>query len=336
MRVGEAFATLIPLTLALSREGRGEPIRVRIFDAFVLVREEITFSAPNSLLSATFVGFLMKEIPSLEKSQPPADMVPLVVDLDGTLVKTDLLVESFFSLLKKNPLYILAFLFWLLKGKAFLKQQVVRRVAFDVDVLPYNHELLDHLKGQHARGRPLVLATANDERIASQVADHLQIFDRVLASNGKVNLSRRHKRERLVQVFGEKGFDYAGNGRYDLEVWSAARKALIVNCPQGVSRKAARVVEVDRVFNDREGKIIACLRACRPQHWLKNLLVFVPLVMAHRYNEPDLLARAFLSFVAFGLCASSVYIINDLVDLPADRHHPRKRQRPFLLPEPEA
>jgi len=274
----------------------------------------------------------MKEVVPPEKSQPPeppVKIIPLVVDLDGTLVKTDLLVESFFALIKHNPLYIFVFPFWLLKGKAFLKQQVVQRVTFDVAVLPYNLELLDLLKLQRSHGRPLVLATANDERIANQVADHLQIFDRVLASNGKLNFSRRDKRERLVQVFGDKGFDYAGNGRYDLEVWSAARKALIVNCPKRVSRRAARVVEVERVFDDRGGRIMAYLRAWRPQQWLKNMLVFVPLVMAHRYNELDLLVRAFLAFVAFGLCASSVYIINDLVDLPSDRHHPRKRQRPF-------
>jgi len=271
----------------------------------------------------------MKEILSLEKSQPPAEIIPLVVDLDGTLVKTDLLVESFFALIKQNPLYIFVFPFWMLKGKAFLKQQVIQRVTFDVGVLPYNQELLDHLKLQHSHGRPLVLATANDERIANQVADHLQIFDRVLASDGKLNFSHRHKRERLVQVFGEKGFDYAGNERDDLEVWSAARKVLIVNCPKSASRRAARVMEVERVFDDRGGRIMAYLRAWRPQQWLKNLLVFVPLVMVHRYKELDLLVRALLAFVAFGLCASSVYIINDLVDLPSDRHYPRKRQRPF-------
>jgi 4-hydroxybenzoate polyprenyltransferase len=278
----------------------------------------------------------MKEILSQEKNQPPdrpAEILPLVVDLDGTLVKTDLLVESLFALIKQNPLYVFVFPFWLLKGRAFLKQQIVQRVTLDVGVLPYNQELLDHLKLQHTRGRPLVLATGNDEHIATQVADHLQIFDKVLASNGNLNFSHRHKRERLVNVFGEKGFDYAGNGRYDLEVWSAARKGLIVNCPQSVSRRATRVVEVERVFNDRGGRIMAYLRAWRLQQWLKNLLVFVPLVMAHRYNEFELLGRTFLAFLAFGLCASSVYLINDLADLPADRHHPRKRQRPFAAGE---
>jgi 4-hydroxybenzoate polyprenyltransferase/phosphoglycolate phosphatase-like HAD superfamily hydrolase len=278
----------------------------------------------------------MEKALSLEKDRPlgqPVTSVPLVVDLDGTLVKTDLMVESFFALIKQNPFLVFLCPFWLLKGRAFFKQQITRRVTLDVSVLPYHRELLDHLKAQHVRGRPLVLATANDERIARQVADHLQLFDRVLASNGTLNLSHRHKRERLIEVFGEKGFDYAGNARQDLEVWSSARKAIIVNSPQSVSRKAAGIAEIEQFFNDREGWLRPYIQALRLQQWIKNLLVFVPLVMAHRYNELDLLGEAFLAFLAFGLCASSVYLINDLTDLPADRHHPRKRQRPFASGE---
>jgi len=271
-----------------------------------------------------------------EKDRPlgqPVTSVPLVVDLDGTLVKTDLMVESFFVLIKQNPFFIFLLPFWLLKGRAFFKQQITRRVTLEVSVLPYHRGLLEHLKGQHAKGRPLVLATANDERIARQVADHLQLFDRVLASNGTLNLSHRHKRERLVKVFGEKGFDYAGNARQDLEVWSSARKAIIVNSPQSVSLKAAQVAEIEQSFNDRKGWLRPYIQALRLQQWIKNLLIFIPLVLAHRYNEPDLLGRAFLAFLAFGLCASSVYLINDLVDLPEDRRHPRKRQRPFAAGE---
>lgn len=278
----------------------------------------------------------MEKALSLEKDESlsqPETSVPLVVDLDGTLVKTDLLVELFFALIKQNPFFVFLLPFWLLKGRAFFKQQVSRRVTQDVSVLPYHRDLLEHLKGQHAKGRLLVLATASDERIARQVADHLQLFDRVLSSNGTLNLSRRHKRERLVSAFGEKGFDYAGNARQDLEVWPSARKAIIVNSSQGVSRKAAQVAEIEQCFNDRRGWLRPYIQALRLQQWMKNLLVFIPLVMAHRYNELDLLGRTFLAFLAFGLCASGVYLINDLVDLPDDRRHPRKRQRPFAAGE---
>jgi 4-hydroxybenzoate polyprenyltransferase len=258
---------------------------------------------------------------------------PLVVDLDGTLAKTDLLVESFFALIKQNPFYVFIVPFWLLRGRTCLKQQISRRVALDVSLLPYNRELLDYLKVQRDQGRRLVLATATDEQIAQQIADFLQLFDRVLASDRMINLSGRCKRERLVREFGEKGFDYAGNDRRDLMVWSSARRAILVSSSRSLSRKAARVSEIERSFHGREKELRSYIQALRPHHWLKNLLVFIPLMMAHRFLVPDLLAKTSLAFLAFSLCASSVYLLNDLVDLPADRHHPRKRQRPFAAGE---
>jgi 4-hydroxybenzoate polyprenyltransferase len=232
-------------------------------------------------------------------------------------------------LMKRNPLYIFAVLFWLFKGRAFLKRQISRRITLDVSLLPYHQELLDELKGRHSRGCRLILATASDERIAGQVAEYLQLFDGVFASDGTTDLSGRHKRDRLVAEFGEKGFDYAGNSRRDLIVWSSARKAIIVDSGRSLSRKAGRSADVERVFGGRKKWLGPYVQALRLQQWLKNLLVFVPLVMAHRFFESDLVANAFLAFLAFGLCASGGYLINDLVDLPADRRHPRKRQRPF-------
>jgi 4-hydroxybenzoate polyprenyltransferase/phosphoserine phosphatase len=278
----------------------------------------------------------MQEVRSIETSGLPNQRVtslPLVVDLDGTLIKTDLLVESFLALIKQNPLYLFLLPFWLLRGKAFLKQQISQRVILDVSLLPYHRELLDHLKRQHAQGRPLVLATGTDERIAQQVADDLQIFDRVLASNGTVNLSGHYKQACLVAEFGEKCFDYAGNSRRDLAVWSSARKAILVNPTRSLSQTAARITEIEHVFRNPKRKLRLYLQALRLHQWLKNLLVFVPLVMAHRFLEFDLLGKTFLAFLAFGFCASSVYIVNDLLDLPSDRHHPRKRQRPFATGE---
>lgn len=270
---------------------------------------------------------------SIGSTDRPMTSLPLVVDLDGTLVKTDLLIESFFSLMKQNLFYIFLFPFWLLKGKAFLKRQITERITLDASALPYHRELLDHLRIQRGQGRRLVLATATDERIARQVADYLQLFDQIYASNGTINLSGRYKRDCLVTEFGQKGFDYAGNDRRDLPVWASAHKAIIVNSSAGLSRIAARVTEVERVFDGQRRWLKAYSQALRLHQWLKNLLVFVPLVMAHRFFELDLLARAFLAFLAFGLCASSIYLTNDLVDLPADRHHPRKRERPLAAGE---
>jgi 4-hydroxybenzoate polyprenyltransferase len=254
---------------------------------------------------------------------------PLVVDLDGTLVKTDLLIESLFSLIKKNPLYLILALFWLLKGKAFLKCQIAQRVTLDVSVLPYHQQFLEYLKDQHAHGRQLVLATGTDERIASSVAEHLRIFDRVLATNGMVNLTHQLKRRRLVMEYGEKGFDYAGNERRDLVVWSSARRSIIVNAPERVAHQVALVSEIEQIFSSQGGSLSSYLHTLRVSHWLKNLLIFIPLMLVHRYNELDLLGRVFLAFLSFGLSASCMYIINDMADLPADRRHPRKRMRPF-------
>lgn len=258
---------------------------------------------------------------------------PLVVDLDGTLVKTDSLIESFLALIQQNPFYLFLVLLWLLRGKAYLKQQISRRVALDVSLLPYNQEFLDYLKVQRSQGRQLVLATGADEQIARRVADYLKVFEAVLASDGSTNLSAQHKRDRLVSEFGEKGFDYAGNDRRDLVVWSAAHNAIVVGSWRRFATLEAQGVRIERVFIGRERWLKPYLKALRPHQWLKNLLVFLPLIMAHRFLEVDLVAKTFLAFVAFCLSASSVYLLNDLVDLPADRHHPRKRKRPFAAGE---
>jgi hypothetical protein len=196
-----------------------------------------------------------------------------------------------------------------------------------VSVLPYHQELLGHLREQRARGRRIVLATGTDEQIARQVADHLDLFDEVFGSDGTTNLSGRTKRDRLVGEFGEKRFDYAGDGRGDIPVWSSSRKAILVNVPGNLLGLVTRIAEVEQVFQARKKGIKPYVEALRIHQWLKNLLVFVPLVMAHRFLEPDLIAKAVIAFLAFGLCASSVYLLNDLIDLSADRHHPRKRER---------
>lgn len=253
---------------------------------------------------------------------------PLVVDLDGTLVKTDLFLESVLALLKQRPQHVFTMLAWLRNGKAYLKQQVARRVSLDASIFPYREELLDYLKTQHAEGRTLVLATACDMQIARQVADHLKIFDAVFASDGISNLSGESKRDRLVNEFAEKGFDYAGNERADLVVWASARKAIIVNPDRRVSSRIAGL-PVDRVFADRKRKFLDDLKPLRPQQWLKNILVFVPLLAAQRLFDDELSVKALLAFLAFGCFASAGYLFNDLLDLSEDRHHPRRRFRPF-------
>ncbi|MCG8537701.1 MAG: haloacid dehalogenase-like hydrolase, partial [Pseudomonadales bacterium] len=153
---------------------------------------------------------------------------PLVVDLDGTLIKTDLLLESFMLLVKSNPLNVIWVFLWLLKGKAHLKAEIARRVDIAVEVLPYNVELIDYLKQEKAEGRMLLLATASHKRYAHAISAHLKLFDDVLASDSQVNLSGSQKRAALDDRFGSKGYVYAGNAAVDLKVWSSCDAAVVV------------------------------------------------------------------------------------------------------------
>lgn len=260
---------------------------------------------------------------------PAGSSCPLVVDLDGTLIKSDLLLESVCRLLRQQPLALLALPFWLLKGRAYLKHETARRVQFDATLLPYRTELIDYLRAEHDRDRFIVLATGADELLARQVADYLQLFDLVLASDGTTNLSGERKRARLVDEFGEKGFEYVGNGRRDLSVWSSAERGIVVSPNPGLLSAAARITQAQIAFAEPRASFRDYLSALRPQHWLKNILVFVPMLAAHLVTEPVLWLRTLLAFIGFCCCASSGYLINDLCDLPADRHHPQKRLRPF-------
>ena len=256
--------------------------------------------------------------------------LPLCVDLDGTLIKTDLLVESFFLLLGQKPLHIFSVLFWLFHGKARLKQELASRVELDVTTLPYHQPFLAWLREQHGKGRTLILATAAADRFAQKIADHLGIFAEVFATTDNLNLSGQVKAKQLSQRFGEGGFDYAGNAKTDLSVWAYARQAILVNPARELLAQATPIATIAKVFDDRQGSSLGLwLRALRLHQWLKNILIFIPLLAAHQLQTPPLLLQATLAYLAFGLCASSVYLLNDLVDLAADRCHPRKRLRPF-------
>ena len=259
----------------------------------------------------------------------PTRIPPLAVDLDGTLLKTDLLLESFLVLLKRKPFCMFLLPLWLLKGKAYLKQQIAARVELDADTLPYRTELLDYLRRERDEGRHLVLATATDVSLARQVADHLKLFHLVVASDGVTNLAGEAKRDCLTNIFGVRGFDYIGNDRSDLPVWSAARNAIAVNPAPRLHSRAAPEARIQPLFDAPKQSWTRLLKPLRLRHWLKNFLLFVPLLAAHRLFEPESLLKSFLAFVAFGCVASAGYVWNDLFDLASDRRHPEKRHRPF-------
>lgn len=254
---------------------------------------------------------------------------PLVIDLDGTLLRSDLLLETGMAFVRNQPLQLLKPLGWLARGKAVLKAGLAKATHLDVSVLPYDPTVIELIKAERQNGRTVVLATASHRSLAERIAAHLQLFDRVLATDGELNLSARHKQELLVKHYGVLGFDYAGNSRADLPVWSAARKAYVVNPEPGVARRAKAGGNVTAVIHSNPAGLRDWLKALRLHQWTKNLLIFVPLVAAHQLTNHVLLWQGLLSFLIFGLCASSVYLLNDLLDLADDRHHHSKRHRPF-------
>ncbi|HEM8495761.1 UbiA family prenyltransferase [Burkholderia multivorans] len=255
---------------------------------------------------------------------------PLVVDLDGTLLRSDVLIESGFSYLKAAPFRLFSPLAWLMRGgKPTLKSKLAAETELDVSVLPYDPQIVEWLNHERANGRTIVLATASHEKYAHAIARHLQLFDDVLATDQHVNLSSHRKKDRLVAKFGEHGFDYAGNSRDDLPVWKSAARAYVVNAPAAVRRAAEKVGNVERVFESRPPALKTWAKSLRIHQWLKNLLILVPLLAGHMLGSLPLIADAVLAFIAFGLCASSVYLLNDLLDLEDDRHHPSKCRRPL-------
>lgn len=266
---------------------------------------------------------------SASPNSPTAAEPPLVVDLDGTLVFTDLLAESAFKLLRDSPLRALSLPLRAGRGRAGLKDYIARHTAVRVEDLPYNQPLLQWLRDQGAAGRTLVLCTASNHRLAQQVANHLQLFDDVIASNADSNLKARHKADALVARFGEAGFDYVADARADLPVWARARDAIVVSNDstlfEAVRCHGSRSRRADLPDIRRQD----WLRGLRIQQWLKNLLLFAPALAAHNITEPGNLAVLLLAFLAFSCCASATYLLNDLLDLESDRRHPRKRLRPL-------
>jgi 4-hydroxybenzoate polyprenyltransferase len=270
----------------------------------------------------------MRIVGSQALKYEPAEY-PLVVDLDGTLIRTDMLQEGVCRLFRDSPISLCLLPYWLWGGKARLKEQVAARTSVDPQILPFNREFVAWLKQERARGRTLVLCTASHHTIAQAVADHLGMFDEVIATDGGINLSGSHKAEALVRRFGPAGFDYAGNSRADLAVWRQARRAVIVNPSAAVVKHAARRGDVERVFPAPKSGFTVWRRVLRLHQWLKNLLLGVPIVAAHQLADPGTWTALMLAFVSFSFCASAVYITNDLLDLDSDRKHPRKANRPF-------
>lgn len=254
--------------------------------------------------------------------------LPLYVDLDGTLIKSDVSFESLLLLLKQNVFYLALIPLWLSKGLANLKAEIAARVDVPIQHLPLNGEFWHYLEAEKQRGRRLILISASNEKFVHSVGDYLQLFDEVVGSDAELNLKADRKLQRIRETNSDAGFAYAGNSRADLPIWAAADQVIMVNCPAALGGHLAPPEQVEH-FDAPDATAAQLWKAMRPHQWLKNGLVFLPLLLAHQLNDLALLANALLGFVSFSLCASSVYLLNDLVDLGSDRSHVSKRKRPF-------
>jgi hypothetical protein len=253
---------------------------------------------------------------------------PIYVDLDGTLIKTDLLWESLFLLARQSPGALWRVPVWATEGKARLKAEIAKRVEFDAALLPYRDEVVEALRTAKASGRRIVLATGANERFADAVAEHLGIFDDVMASCDDVNLTASRKLDRIEGARDADGFEYYGNSHEDLCLLEAAAEATVV-APDRSASRWQRKAGAHLVPAPANGLLKGCLRAMRPHQWAKNILVFVPIVLTHEFLDLAMVLHGLFAFFAFSFAASSVYILNDLLDLTADRRHKSKRERPF-------
>jgi len=255
--------------------------------------------------------------------------VPLCVDLDGTLIRSDTFHEALLLLARGSPRALPALPLWLAGGKAKLKHLVAERVELHSQSLPYCEDVLSLIREAREQGRPVVLVTAAPARIAHSIAAEIGLFDDVLTSDQSVNLSRDRKAAELLARYGRKGFDYIGNSADDLPVFEQCRRAFLVASKQRLRRQAGRRNKDITFVDRRSGGVRAWMKALRVHQWLKNLLIFVPLLASGRFREAELVAHAVLAFASFSLFASAVYVMNDMVDLQSDRLHKTKRKRPF-------
>jgi 4-hydroxybenzoate polyprenyltransferase/phosphoserine phosphatase len=257
--------------------------------------------------------------------------VPLCVDLDGTLVKGDTLVECVVAVGRRNPFLLLLLPLWLLRGRAYLKFRLASEAFLAADRLPYRKDLVSFLNEERDRGRKLVLVTAADQQVAKAVADHLGIFAEIHGSDRATNLKGSAKAARLVSLFGEKGFDYIGDSDADYAVWRQAKNAVVVGS-QSMADRAAKCAPVAKHFPTTRPSLLTFLRSVRIHHWSKNALVLLPLLLSHSSQGVKWKLAAF-GFLLFGTCASGLYVFNDLLDLHSDRTHPWKSSRPFASGE---
>jgi 4-hydroxybenzoate polyprenyltransferase len=253
-----------------------------------------------------------------------------VVDLDGTLLATDTLWELLVQYLCDKPWGFFTLFAWVFSGKARFKAKLAAVTVLDVESLPYRSECLDWLLAEKQSGRLIFLATGANAKVANAVAEHLKIFDGVIASDSSSNVTGSTKAERIASILGTESYDYAGNSHVDIAVWRKSLSAIVVAPDAGVIAALKRQnIPVKRHIAAPVVTLRTWMKALRVHQWMKNLLVFTPLLTSHRILDLPALAHALCGFAVFSLVASSTYLVNDLLDLTADRRHLTKSKRPM-------
>jgi 4-hydroxybenzoate polyprenyltransferase/phosphoserine phosphatase len=281
-----------------------------------------------TLASASQSGERAENV-DVARSDSEIEQVPLCVDLDGTLIKSDTLMDSLLVMARKRPALLRKLPSQLYRGKAALKAFVAESVSLEVKYLPYNRKLVQFLQQERTQGRAIYLTTGADQRLAQRVAAHLGIFSGVLGSDGTTNLTGKEKLVRLRSHLGSDRFSYIGNSRADLPLLAHATEPMVANPSLWLQRGLqARGIRPVQEFVERRSLAGALLSATRLHQWAKNLLVFAPILLAHRLNFKAF-PTVLLAFFCFCFTASATYVVNDMLDIEADRRHSRKRYRPF-------
>ena len=261
--------------------------------------------------------------------QQESDII-LVVDLDGTLVKSDMLFESFWSVISKQPSLIFKFFYdFGHGGLAYLKEKIANIYELDASMIPYNQAIIDLILERKSKGSKVALVTASDQKVAENIAKYLGLFDEVFASDGHQNLKGNIKANLLIKQYGAKNFDYVGNSRADIPVWNKARRVITSNIDPILRKRTSKIYPNIKHMNHTKLKMISYVAALRPHQWVKNALIFLPAISSAQIFSTDIFMTLCISFIAFSLVASSGYLFNDLLDLEADRNHPEKKTRPL-------
>ncbi|MCM0605442.1 MAG: UbiA family prenyltransferase [Xanthomonadaceae bacterium] len=253
----------------------------------------------------------------------------LFVDLDGTVCKTDILLESLISCVRHNFWSVFLFPFWLIKGRAYLKYKAALNSSLKISTLPWNQNFLEYLNSCFKNGDEIVHATGAHMLIAEKIANELGVFSSIIATKGNENLIGLSKLKKMQSYSSNREFFYAGNDYSDWDIWKASKGSILVNCSSRLTKQCKKEFDISREFISKSSKLTNIFQAIRVRQWVKNSLVFVPVILSHQFFNTRAIYQSFIVFIAFCLCASSVYLVNDLMDLESDREHPRKKNRPM-------